>query len=121
MKPIPTNIIVFEGTLKKLAPDLGFASGLLAVYRLAKYRVDRVCEGKYEGSEIVVDHLIFTTKEFEGIKLNDRVCVTVKISNRVAMRYDAEGIRSPSDDVKTFYLAVEDIKKITSDGRCCHN
>jgi len=105
--------------VEKLGPDLGFGSGVLAVYRLAKYRVDKVCEGKYDGREIVVDHLIFTAREFEGIKVNDRVCLTVEISNKVIVRYNAEGIRSASDDVKTFYTAYGDLKTIDAGGTCC--
>ena len=116
---VSTNSIVFEGTVEKLGPDLGFGSGVLAVYRLAKYRVDRVCEGKYDGSEIVVDHLIFTAKEFEGIKVNDRVCLRVQISNNINTRYNAEGIRSPSDDIKIFYTTYGDIQTINGAGTCC--
>lgn len=83
-------------------------SGRVAVYRLGKYRVDKVCKGKYDGSEIVVDHLVFTGKEFDGIKVNARVCVTAKITNKILARWNSEGIRSPSDDVKIFYEAHED-------------
>jgi|GEM_PF-1541278 hypothetical protein len=115
------DTLVFEGTLVKLGPDSGIVSGILAVYRLAKYRVDKVCEGNYERSEIIVDHLIFSGKEFDGIKVNDRVCMTVKISNKILTRYDAEGIRSPSDEVKTFYIATGDIKPISGSQRCCSN
>jgi hypothetical protein len=114
-----TDTIVFEGTLEKLGPDPGIVSGILAVYRLAKYRVKRVCEGKYDAKEIVVDHLIFTSKEFEGININDRVCVRVRILDKVLVRYDAEGIRSPSDDVKTFYVAHEEIKITDWRQTCC--
>ena len=67
------NILVFEGTLEKLGPEPVATSGRMAVYRLAKYRVERVCKGKYEGGEIVVDHLIFDLKDFEGLEVNDRV------------------------------------------------
>ena len=114
-----TDTIVFEGTLETLGPDLKMASGVLAVYRLAKYRVDRVCEGKYDQSEIVVDHLILSTKEFEGIDVNDRVCLKVRMSNKILARYNADGIRSPSDDVKTFYIAQGEPKTINGREKCC--
>ncbi len=117
---LPTsNTIVFEGTVEKLGPDPGFDSGLIAVYRLAKYRVDKVCEGEYQGNEIVVDQLILTRKEFEGINVNDRVCVTVTISNKILSRWNAEGIRSDSEDVKTFYEAKYQTKLTGAHSTCC--
>jgi len=61
--------LVIEGTLEKLGPDTGMLSGRIAVYRLAKYRVERVCEGNYDSKEIVVDHLILSGKEFEDISV----------------------------------------------------
>lgn len=109
----------FEGTLLQVGPDPGLRSGRFAVYRLAKYRVERVCEGKYDGSEVVVDHLVFDGKEFENINVGDRVCVTVKMSRRILARYDAEGIRSSSDVVPMFYIAADKIKPLSDSGSCC--
>ena len=114
-----SDTLVFEATLKKLGPNLGFGSGRFAALRLAKYRVDKVCSGKYEGTEIVVDHILFSGKEFEGVKENDRMCVTVKISRKVPMRNNADGIRSPSDVVETFYIAHEEVKPLSDSGSCC--
>jgi hypothetical protein len=37
----------------------------------------------------------------------------------MAERYNAEGLRSPSDDIKTFYIAPDAIKKIELGGTCC--
>lgn len=114
-----TDTLVFEGTLEKLGPDPGFVSGILAVYRLAKYRVNKVCEGKYEGSEIVVDHTVFTLKEFDGVKVGDQVCVRVRISKKIHAQYSAEGIRDPSEVVKIFYIADGNIKAIDDAQVCC--
>ena len=102
--------IVFEGTVECLGPDPGIMSGILAVYRLAKYRVQKVVVGKFAGSEMVVDHLILTGKELEGIGVTDRVCVTVTASKKILQRWDAEGLRSPSEDVETFYIAASIVK-----------
>lgn len=106
--------IVFEGTLECLGPDFGM-SGILAVYRLAKYRIEKVVVGEYAEDEIVVDHPVFTRKEFEGISVTDRVCVTAKISSKILQRWDVEGIRNPGDEVKTFYIA-EYATKLPGDG-----
>ncbi len=114
----PAQTFVFEGTVEKVAPDLGILSGRVAVYRLAKYRVQKVCSGKYDGKEIVVDHLILDGKEFDGVDVGDRVCVTVRISDKILSRYNADGIRSPSDSVKTFYLG-EKIESIDASRSCC--
>ena len=93
---------MFEGTIEKLAPNPESVSGWNAVYRLAKYRVERICAGEFEGKEIVVDHIVFDRKEFESVNVGDRVCVTAKISNKIHTRFDADGIRSPFENVPTF-------------------
>lgn len=101
------STLTFEGTLESLAPDLGILSGRIAVFRLAKYRVEKVCQGNYSGKEIIVDHLILSGREFDGVNLGDRVCISVKISDRIVTRYDAEGIRSPGDTVNIFFVGGE--------------
>lgn len=115
---LSTETFVFEGTLLKLGPDPGFVSGRLAAYRLAKYRVEKVCSGKYQGKEIVVDHPIFTGKEFENIKIGDRVCLTIKVSDKVLVRKNAEEIRAEDEKINTFYVA-EGIASVSADSRCC--
>ncbi len=101
---LSSRTIVFVGTLERIGPDPGILSGDLAVYRLAKYRVQHVCNGEYHEKEIVVDHLVLTGKEFEGIKVGDQVCVSVEKSKKVFARFNAEGIRGPKDIVKTFFV-----------------
>jgi len=61
--------LVFVGTIEAIAPDTGILSGDLAIYRLIKYRVERLCQGEYKREDIVVDHLIVTGKELEGLKV----------------------------------------------------
>jgi hypothetical protein len=116
----PNNILVFEGTLEKLAPDVGILSGGIAVYRLAKYRIETICQGDYDEKEIVVDHLILSGNEFADIKIGDRVCVTVQVADKVLARYNADGIRSPSDVIKTFYVGVDGVTRSHQDSNCCH-
>ena len=115
----PDDVLVFEGTIEKLGPDQGILSGRIAVYRLAKYRIQRMCAGKYDEKEIVVDHLVISGKEFKDLKIGDRVCVRVKIADKVLARYDADGIRSSSDVVKTFYVAVEAVRRSHQVSNCC--
>jgi hypothetical protein len=112
------SILTFEGVVEKLAPASGILSGRVAVFRLVRYRVERVCKGSYPGKLIVVDHLILSGKEFEGINLGDRVCISVKSSDKISTRYDAEGIRNPSDVVSMFFVA-EETKRLSNDAHCC--
>lgn len=114
-----TNTIVFEGILEKLGPDPGVTSGRLVAYRLAKYRVKKVCSGKYERQEMVVDHLIFTGKEFEGIEIGDQLCLTVKVSDQIPARSDTEGIRAPEESVKTYYVATDIVRRVSGESACC--
>ena len=97
--------LLFEGTIEKMAPDLGMLSGVITVYRPVRYRVEKVCRGEYKEKLIVVDHLILSGKELEGLSVGDRVCVSVTASDKIITRYDAEGIRNPSDIVKTFFVS----------------
>ena len=104
----PDTQIVFQGTVLKLAPDPGTGSGsALVVYQLARYRVDRVCRGSYSEKEITVDHLILSGKELEGVKVGDRLCVTVEKRPKVFNRWNSPGIREESDVVEMFYLGGE--------------
>ena len=98
--------LVFEGTVLNIAPSVP-ASGVFAFYRLAKYRVERVCRGRYTRSKIVVDHLSLSTKELDAIKVGDRVCLSVKPSQKIFTRTNVEGIREKSEKIKTFYIGGE--------------
>lgn len=96
--------IVFVGTVRRIASDTGIRSGDLAIYRLVSYKVEHVCQGEYNEKAIVVDHLILTGKELDGIKVGDRVCVSVEKSKNVLARFNAEGIRSSNETVKIFFV-----------------
>src|ERR1700730_7814789 len=96
--------IVFVGTVRRIASDPGILSGDLAIYRLAKYKIEQLCNGEYNEKEMVVDHLILTGKELNGINVGDRVCVSVEKSKSVLARFNAEGIRSSNDTVKIFFI-----------------
>lgn len=112
-----SDVVVFEGTLEILGPEPGFVSGLLASYRLAKYRVEKVCEGQFAATEIIVDHRVFTGKEFEGINVNDRVCITVKKSSDMSEEFYDNVLRSPKDNIKTRYIAQNEVTRWN--GPCC--
>ena len=97
--------LTFEGTVMKVGARPSFSCGVFAVYRLAKYRVDRVLQGEYNGSEIIVDHLDCTREVLTDVRAGDRVVVVSREGN-VLQRWNAKGIRNPSDPVTTFYLGL---------------
>ena len=99
------ELIVFQGRVLKLAPEPRQKSGGDLVVRLVKYKVQRICEGEYTGSEIVVDHLMVTGEELKGLKVGDVVCVTVEKRKKLSSRWNASGIREPSEIVNMFYVA----------------
>lgn len=103
LSPVKSEI-VFEGTVLNLSPPVAL-SGRVSTYRLVKYRVERVCRGKYERADIVVDHLIVTGRELEGIKAGDKVWLTVNATKKISPRYDADGIRDKAEAVDVFYVA----------------
>jgi len=107
---INKNRIAFLGTVEKIGRDPGAPSGVLAVYQLAQYRVDQVCEGEYVRKEIVVDHLIGTGDELNNIRVGDRVCVSVKISKSILVRNDEEGFRSAAESIEEFYIGGRPVK-----------
>jgi ribosomal protein S17 len=116
-KSLPKTDIVFEGTVVQMAPPVP-VSGMVFSYRLVKYRVERVCKGHFSGTEMIVDHQILAGTELDGVKIGDRVCVAVTKSKSVAKRWDVEGIRSPSDIIKLFYIGGGVAKAQTSSCSC---
>lgn len=100
--PDETGGLAFEGTVLRIGPHMPMSGGC-AFYRLAKYRVDRVCSGRYFEPEIVVDNLVLTGKELDELSEGDRVWVTVTKSKEIFSRMNIEGIREESDKVDIFY------------------
>lgn len=103
MPPI-NEMLTFEGVVLRVGPHPGYLSGILPAYQLVKYRIERIIAGRYEGKEIVVDHLILTGNELEEIKIGDRVCITVRASDEIGIRRNVKGIRKASQVVKIFYI-----------------
>lgn len=110
------QIISFRGTVISLAPTPGVGSGIVAVYQLAKYRLDHLCGGRYEANEIIVDHLILTGTELESIKVGDAVCVLARRSVSIPDRWNYPGIREKTDAVEAYY--VGESVRLRSDSGC---
>lgn len=93
--------IRFEGKIEKMADPVP-PSGVLASYRLIRYEVIRVVQGRYSGKTIVVDHPIFAG-ELANFHPSDLACVCL-IKGKPLDRWNVPGIREPGEKVDTFYL-----------------
>jgi hypothetical protein len=107
--PQDQGVLVFVGSVIKIGPSPRMRCGVVAPYRLAKYRVERVIEGNYDQHEIVVDHLFCRGDELNDLKKGDVVVVKVSVTPyhlQLEQSYDGE-IRKEGDEVRTFYIARE--------------
>jgi hypothetical protein len=111
----PKNVVIIEGTILDMSPVFGggMPSGILPHYRLVKYRVDRVCKGKYEGREIVIDHIIDGNREIlKDRKIGDKVYVLASRDKKAGTIYTYKGIRDSPGEVKYLYHG-EDVLSAT--------
>ena len=109
--------IMFEGTVLQIGPSVP-PTGVLTHYRLAKYRVERVCRGNYAGKEIIVDHFSLTGRELESVKVGDRVFVAVDKNKEIQLREDVAGLRESTDVVETYYIGGGVAPPDTVSGSC---
>ena len=107
--------LIFEGTVVKVGKAPPAVCGVLAPYRLAKYHVDRVYEGSYVKTEIVVDHLFCKMDVLEDVKVGDKVLVVIDLQKRPAEIWNDEVVRRKDDKIKRFYVA-KSVSRATS---CC--
>jgi hypothetical protein len=98
--------IIVEGIILDISPVLGPGhlkeSGLISRYRLVRYRVERVCKGKYKGGEIVIDHFIASGDELKDRKVGDRVYALAWRSKGGTI-YAYKGIRDSTEGLKYVY------------------
>ncbi len=89
--------------------------GVTAPYRIAKYKVDKVYEGKYEKDEIIVHHLFCRSDVLEELKKGDKVLVMIDLRSPPAqISPDGEILRS--EDKLDKYYAARRVAKVTT---CC--
>jgi hypothetical protein len=96
--------LVFVGKVTRIGPLPGRDSGNVDAYQLVKYRIQHLCRGSYEGREIVVDHLLLRSDDLKDLRVGEVLCVAVTKSKSISLRYNADGIRAPSDVIDTFYI-----------------
>jgi len=95
---------LIAAVVEKIGKSPGVSSGGYTFYQLVKYRVVEVCAGTYNQKEIVVDHLLVSGDEVKSLRVGDEVYLSLDVSKTIEMRFDEEGLRSPSENVETFYI-----------------
>lgn len=97
--------IIIEGTILDMSPVIGQGrpSGIFPHYRLVKYKVDRVCKGKYKGDEIVIDHVVVSGDELKDQKVGDKVYALAWRGNKGGTIHTYRGIRDSTKGLKYVY------------------
>ena len=98
--------LVFEGRILAIGPSPGYGSGGVQAYQLVKYRINHLCEGDYNGAEIVVDHLLLSADKLKDLKVGEVVCIGVTKSKDMSSRWNDGKLRHASDKVDTYYVEL---------------
>ena len=107
--------LVFEGTVVRIGKPPKFLCGTVAPYRLAKYHIERVYEGKYDKREIVVDHLFCSFEVLSDLQPGDKVLIVADVQTKMLERSNDGEIRKDRDKVDNFYVA----RRVARSTVCC--
>lgn len=100
------EMVVIEGTILAMSPVLGQEVLMMShSYRLVRYKVDRVCKGKYKGDEIVIEHTLVMKDGLKDRKVGDRVYVLAwrAKKNEAGTIHTYPGIRESAEGIKYLY------------------
>ena len=106
--------ITFKGTLLSYSPQPSIACGVLYIHQVAIYRVEKVLDGKYSPSEIVVDHPACGGDVFKDVSVGSGVKIKVCVLRRYGVITMHPGIRE-KERPKIFYVAEAAPQKIAAD------
>lgn len=99
--------LIFEGVLlAKSDRDRQPACGVLFIHQVAKYRVTQVVKGRYEKTEIVIDHQACDQNILRGINVSDKIKLIVEIYQNYDVITYAPGIREQQEKPLIFYVAA---------------
>lgn len=107
--------LIFEGQVLKIGKSPGMVCGVTAPYRIAKYRIEKIYEGVYDGAEIIVHHLFCRTDVLEDLKAGDRVLVMIDLRSPPAQISPDGEILKGESKVEQYYSA----KRVTKVTTCC--
>ena len=111
--PVRNRTVTFEGTLLSYSPHPNLACGVLYIHQVAKYRIERVLDGKYSSGEIVVDHPACRGDVFKDIPLGSRVRLKVRVLRKYGVLTMHPGIRE-NERPQIFYLAMTLPEKVSN-------
>lgn len=99
--------IIIEAMVLDMSPVIGHGrpSGIVPHYRLVRYKVERVCKGKYAGNEIVIDHSMPGDDELKDVKVGDRVYVLFTKGKKEGTVHTYKGLRDTTEGLKHVYRA----------------
>ncbi len=106
--------ITFEGTLLSYSRHPRIACGVLYIHQVAKYRVEKLLDGKYSSGEIVVDHPACGGDVFKDIPVGSRVKIKVRVLRKYGVITMHPGIRE-EERPKIFYVAETAPQKMLAD------
>jgi hypothetical protein len=106
------KFITFEGILIDNSPHDGTQCGISFIHQVAKYRVDKVLNGAYQGKEIVVDHPACNGDVFKDVAIGSRVRITVTQHQHYSSITTHSGIREDNEKPKVFYVA-QGVEKVS--------
>lgn len=104
---LPRERLIFEGRILAIGPSPGYGSGGVQAYQLVRYHVNHVCDGSYDGKEILVDHLLLDPDELKELRVGDVVCVGVTKSKDMNSRWNDGQLRRESDKVDAYFVALD--------------
>lgn len=107
--------LIFEGTIIKIGRSPGIVCGVTAPYRIAKYKVEKIYEGRYDKAEIVVHHLFCRPDILEDLTAGDRVLVLIDLRSPPSQISPDGEILRREDRLKKYYAAKR-VAKVTT---CC--
>ena len=107
--------LLFEGTVVEVGKPPNVVCGVTSPYRIARYKVRKVLQGRYGKDEIIVHHLFCRTDVLADLKAGDEVLVMIDLRSPPAQISPDGEILKREDKVKEYYSA-KIVAKMTT---CC--
>ncbi len=107
--------LIIEGKVLQIGKSPKILCGVLAPYRIAKYKVNKVIQGSYNKQEIIVDHLFCRDDVLADLTEGDQVLLVIDPERKPAEVWSDGEIRKSTEKGKQFFVAYR-VAKMTT---CC--
>ncbi|MBS1792920.1 MAG: hypothetical protein JSS81_03655 [Acidobacteria bacterium] len=107
--------LIIEGEVLQIGKSPEVLCGVVAPYRIAKYKINKVIEGSYNRKEIIVDHLFCRDDVLADLTKGDQVLLVIDPERKPAEVWADGEIRKSTEKVKQFFVAYR-VTKLTN---CC--